>query len=168
VRLLPVSGWLRVTVAGVVAVVILLVTVGVYNWGADRCLWKAGAVLGPLVHDPLAAEDLLGLELIHSSQDSGRELSNIFSKAGACLTLVTRSFEPGPDGEAGTLNRIVEFAEENGWWVSEFSRRPGHVSVDLRKPYSDAKSKSASVRVADVSMDDPPFILLTIKWGMPL
>jgi hypothetical protein len=127
----------------VVVVVGFVVGLGVWNWGEEQCLWTLKPQLGPIVRDPLADKELLGLTLISSSERTGHKLDNFMAISPSCQTDVWRIFEPGPEGVGVTVDEIVEFAAENGWVVTQ--RPPMATHWQLAKPYGEFLAKYVTV-----------------------
>jgi hypothetical protein len=127
----------------VVVVVGFVVGLGVWNWGEEQCLWTLEPQLGPIVRDPLADKELLGLTLISSSERKGSKLDNFMAISPSCQTAVRRSFELDPEGPEGTMEKIAEFAEESGWVATR--RPPMSSSWELVKPYGEFLAKSVRV-----------------------
>ncbi|MDR1189001.1 MAG: hypothetical protein LBK95_16390, partial [Bifidobacteriaceae bacterium] len=59
-------------------------------------------------------------------------------------------FTPGPEGAAEDGRRIVKFAEQNGWVVTNVSDQRGRFSVRLSKPHGEDKLSG------QVTGDDDP------------
>ncbi|MDR0627819.1 MAG: hypothetical protein LBG11_11310 [Bifidobacteriaceae bacterium] len=157
----------RVRVAAVVfALVVVPVFVLVVAWSEGKCVWSWGPQLGPLVNDPLADKELLGLTLVHSSERRGPQLSNLWSFTPAsCQTMVDRSFEPGPGGAVATAEDIFEFAKDNGWTQSgEILRSVDNIIIDMSKPYSRSRDKHVTMSIGG-QWDDDLWVGLTFTWG---
>jgi hypothetical protein len=157
---------LRVAVGTCAVVVALVLWFGVSQWSEGKCVWSWGPQLGPLVNDPLADKELLGLTLVYSSERRGPKLSNLFSVTSiSCQTIVSRAFEPGPDGAAATVEEIFEFAKDNGWTQSgEILRSVDNIIIDMSKPYSRSREKHATISIGG-QWQDQPRAVLTFIWG---
>jgi hypothetical protein len=157
----------KVFVAVMIGLVVLMVCgfcgMTVWVWGEKECLWSSEPQLGPLVSDPLADKELLGLTSIRSSEREGSNIDNFLAPGPSCQTTVKRTFGASVEGAGATVDRIVEFAEDNGWIITEESR-PSYPMVYLDKPYDDDRAKSVIVSGHD-SGDSGHSVTLTLIWG---
>ncbi|MDR0592648.1 MAG: hypothetical protein LBG60_05200 [Bifidobacteriaceae bacterium] len=111
--------------------------------------------------DPLADEELLGLELVYGHERQGKSLRNLFAIERICSDNVGRTFEPGPDGAEATAERVVEFAVANGWTVVDRNPDSSDFAVDLSKPSRNDTRVTAWVLVSDRS-DRGPVVYVSI------
>ncbi|MDR1295731.1 MAG: hypothetical protein LBK59_12415, partial [Bifidobacteriaceae bacterium] len=125
---------------------------GIYDFGKGSA-WGGDEPLGPLVDDPLAAKDLLGLTLSHSEEIPQTSLE-YFMSIESHRASVIRRFEPGPWGSVGTVERIAAYGEDHGWTVY-FTDYEGtgrdRATARLSKP---ANGKEMLVRVSAQDPDD--------------
>ncbi|MDR1186992.1 MAG: hypothetical protein LBK95_05990 [Bifidobacteriaceae bacterium] len=135
----------------------------VWRWGEDKCLWSPDVPFRALLNDPLADKELLGLKLDHASETRGSTLGNLISLNPLCRSVLDRAFTPGPDGAAADARRIVEFAEDNGWVVTDRFGDNGDFSAWLRKPHSQS-AISAWVRGDDDPAARSPRVSVEV-WG---
>jgi hypothetical protein len=92
-----------------------VLVVVVFFVGKELGMW-AGKSLDPLQEDPLAAEDLLGLELLSSGEDDGTALDNWFSiEGGHGSARIGRTFALPETGWEDVVIDIATYAEDNGW-----------------------------------------------------
>jgi hypothetical protein len=127
----------------------------------ERRLFSGDQPFGPLVRDPLAAKDLLGLTLLNAV-DRPTDLPTHwwdFNTEPSLTSTLSRGFSPGPDGTATTVDAIVAFAESHGWTVVGPDAQEGPGNVALAKPYGD-KTKLCSVWVSTDSSE----VRLTMAW----
>jgi hypothetical protein len=116
-----------------VFVAISLVLTGVFFAGRARHMWAPEQPLGPLKQDPLAAEDLLGLELKSSEEEDGVGLLNLVWY-DPHTPLISRGFAPLPEGSEATAAMIAAYAEANGW-TPDFAYPNSSNSLAFTKPY---------------------------------
>jgi hypothetical protein len=125
-------------------------------------LWR-GDPLTPLVWDPLASKDLLDLELVSSNENKGTGLHQLFAIAPSCSTGLYRMFAPGSNGSVDTARKIVEFAEDHGWAVTQRNDYPGELSVRLEKAHG-RRVMGARVSSGLSTDDSSVFVDLMWKW----
>jgi hypothetical protein len=122
---------------GVVLGVGLALVVCVFFAGKALHLWAPENSLRPLKQDPLAAEDLLGMKLIRSNENSGAGLFNwlVLFDSNPNQTFIMREFAvDSPEDTDAAVDQITQYALDNGWeqetqlfWDSE--------TPDLIKPH---------------------------------
>ncbi|MDR2564668.1 MAG: hypothetical protein LBC97_01155 [Bifidobacteriaceae bacterium] len=151
-------------VFGVVVMVGGLLSVGVWRWGKNLCLWSPDVPFEALLDDPLASRELLDLELVSSSEQRGYGMHNLGIER-VCMSTVRRLFEPGPDGPEATARQIVRFAQDNGWEVQNDRRPDGEgVHVSMSKPWGARGYEIRAAVFASESGDGDERILVDVIW----
>jgi hypothetical protein len=95
--------------------VLLFLFVAVVAWGSQNDMWLSKQPLGPLRDDPMAAEDLLGLELLDALEDDGVDTGNWMDGKGRNTVQIARYFALPETGWQELIKQIAAHAEENGW-----------------------------------------------------
>lgn len=97
----------RVIIAGIVLVAVF----GVYELGRQYHYWGEPDTLRALKTEPITNKKLLGLELVRSEQKGQGEIAMIETPAPS----VTHEFRAQTDGVEATKQRIINYAESDGW-----------------------------------------------------
>lgn len=95
----------------ILASIILVAVFGVYELGRQYHYWGEPNNLRALKAEPIANKKLLGLELVRSEQKGQGEIAMIETPAPS----VTHEFKAQTDGVEATKQRIVNYAEGDGW-----------------------------------------------------
>ncbi|MDR1295732.1 MAG: hypothetical protein LBK59_12420 [Bifidobacteriaceae bacterium] len=150
---------------------VLALGLGIYDFGKGSA-WGGDEPLGPLVDDPLAAKDLLGLTLSYSEEIPQTSLDYFMSIEGHWAS-VERRFEAGPWGLAGTVERIVAYAQDSGWTVLDleyYVHRAEHSEHDqecararLSKPV-DGRRMLSYLDVRDTTVDSDGSVTVSLYW----
>jgi hypothetical protein len=148
----------------------LVLAVVVFVWGIDQKMWLPQDPVGPLKRDPMAAEDLLGLELLDTYENDGVDIGNWFTLGSTGFTQINRTFALPEVGWEEVIKQIAAYAEGNGWeridpydegtdWETVFAEP--RIDIEFERPHP---HKTMGLEVGYDSRRPGDGVMVTLSW----